>query len=308
MQLERPGQPHQPWRQQPRAPAWNSRRFRTDDARLSPPPFGRIVTTSARPDRTAGCRHAARPGRRAGRTRSAGHRGPARSRPGHGMVLRLLLPVAGPGVHRLAENRRRGVVAVRGLPHGEDDSATRWMKRATRWACSIGSDTSGTPTAAVRPCCTASRHPGRRPGPRCSHPARPRTTPFPRPCGWRPSPSWCATRPGFVTGDTATIDYDAGVRMTPNGLRLAEPARPDAIRGRRGKAAHARPLVRVHPRTGSKVLWASPKNMDHLEIAGRALSVERVAVQARGAAAVRNRDRGKPRWCTSTAGSRATWC
>ena len=79
----------------------------------------------------------------------------------------------------------------------------------------------------------------------------------------------------FVTGDTAAIDYEAGVRMTPNGLRLAEPARPDAIRGRRGKPPHARPLVRVHPRTARKVLWASPKNMDHLEIAGRALSVER---------------------------------
>jgi len=78
----------------------------------------------------------------------------------------------------------------------------------------------------------------------------------------------------FVTGDTATIDYEAGVRMTPNGLRLAEPARPDAARGRRGKAAHARPLVRVHPPTARRVLWASPKNMDHLEIGGRALSVE----------------------------------
>ena len=79
----------------------------------------------------------------------------------------------------------------------------------------------------------------------------------------------------FVTGDTATIDYEAGVRMTPNGLRLAEPARPDAVRGRRGKSPHARPLVRVHPRTARKVLWASPKNMDHLEIEGRALPVER---------------------------------
>ena len=79
----------------------------------------------------------------------------------------------------------------------------------------------------------------------------------------------------FVTGDTATIDYEAGVRMTSNGLRLAEPARPDAARGRRGKAAHARPLVRLHPPTARKVLWASPKNMDHLEVGGRALSVER---------------------------------
>ena len=79
----------------------------------------------------------------------------------------------------------------------------------------------------------------------------------------------------FVTGDTATIDYEAGVRMTPNGLRLAEPARPDAVRGRRGKSAHERPLVRVHPRTARKVLWASPKNMDHLEIGRRVLSVER---------------------------------
>ena len=78
----------------------------------------------------------------------------------------------------------------------------------------------------------------------------------------------------FVTGDTATIDYEAGVRMTPNGLRLAEPARPDAVRGRRGKAAHERPLVRVHPPTARKVLWASPKNMDHLKIGRRALSVE----------------------------------
>jgi len=79
----------------------------------------------------------------------------------------------------------------------------------------------------------------------------------------------------FVTGDTATIDYEAGVRMTPNGLRLAEPARSDAVRGHRGKAAHDRPLVRTHPPTGRRVLWASPKNMDHLEIGGRALSVER---------------------------------
>ena len=78
----------------------------------------------------------------------------------------------------------------------------------------------------------------------------------------------------FVTGDTAAIDYEAGVRMTPNGLRLAEPARLDAERGRRGKAAHDRPLVRVHPRSGRKALWASPKNMDHLKIGGRALSVE----------------------------------
>ena len=79
----------------------------------------------------------------------------------------------------------------------------------------------------------------------------------------------------FVTGDTATIDYEAGVRMTPNGLRLAEPARANAVRGRRGKAAHARPLVRLHPPTARKVLWASPKNIDHLEVGGRALSVER---------------------------------
>ena len=78
----------------------------------------------------------------------------------------------------------------------------------------------------------------------------------------------------FVTGDTATIDYEAGVRMTPNGLRLAETARPDAVRGRRGKAAHERPLVRVHPPTARKVLWASPKNMDHLEIGKRVLPVE----------------------------------
>ena len=78
----------------------------------------------------------------------------------------------------------------------------------------------------------------------------------------------------FVTGDTATIDYEAGVRMSPNGLRLAEPARPDALRGRRGKAAHDRPLVRVHPPTARKVLWASPKNMDHLEIGRQVLSVE----------------------------------
>ena len=78
----------------------------------------------------------------------------------------------------------------------------------------------------------------------------------------------------FVTGDTATIDYEAGVRMTSNGLRLAEPARPDAPRDRRSKGAHERPLVRVHPPTGRKVLWASPKNMDHLEIGRRVLTVE----------------------------------
>ena len=78
----------------------------------------------------------------------------------------------------------------------------------------------------------------------------------------------------FVTGDTATIDYEAGVRMTPNGLRLAEPARPDAPRYRHDTGAHERPLVRVHPPTGRKVLWASPKNMDRLEIGRRVLSVE----------------------------------
>jgi len=78
----------------------------------------------------------------------------------------------------------------------------------------------------------------------------------------------------FVTGDTATIDYEAGVRMTPNGLRLAEPARPDAPRDRRSKGTHERPLVRVHPSTGRKVLWASPKNMDHLESGRRVLTVE----------------------------------
>ena len=78
----------------------------------------------------------------------------------------------------------------------------------------------------------------------------------------------------FVTGDTATIDYEAGVRMTPNGLRLAEPARPDAPRDRCSKGAHQRPLVRVHPPTGRKVLWASPKNVDHLKIGRRELIVE----------------------------------
>jgi len=78
----------------------------------------------------------------------------------------------------------------------------------------------------------------------------------------------------FVTGDTATIDYEAGVRMTPNGLRLAEPARPDALRDRRSNGAHERPLVRVHPPTGRKVLWASPKNLDHLEIGRRVLTGE----------------------------------
>ena len=82
----------------------------------------------------------------------------------------------------------------------------------------------------------------------------------------------------FVTGDTATIDYQAGVRMAPNGLRLAVAAKPCASRDRvgsvKGKGDHARPLVRVHPMTSRKVLWATPKNMDHLEIDGRTLSVE----------------------------------
>ena len=36
----------------------------------------------------------------------------------------------------------------------------------------------------------------------------------------------------FVTGDTATIDYMSGVRMTPNGLRLAQPAFPAIVSGR----------------------------------------------------------------------------
>ena len=82
----------------------------------------------------------------------------------------------------------------------------------------------------------------------------------------------------FVTGDTAAVDYLAGVRMAPNGLRLAVAAKPSTDRGRegsvRGKGDHSRPLVRVHPPTSRKVLWATPKNMDHLEIGGRALPVD----------------------------------
>ena len=82
----------------------------------------------------------------------------------------------------------------------------------------------------------------------------------------------------FVTGDTATIDYRAGARMAPNGLRLAVAVKPHAVREREGsvggKGDHSRPLVRVHPPTSRKVLWATPKNMDHLEIGGHALPVE----------------------------------
>lgn len=80
----------------------------------------------------------------------------------------------------------------------------------------------------------------------------------------------------FVTGDTAAVDYNAGARMAPSGLRLAKACTERGPEGHAtGKGAHARPLVRVHPRTSRKVLWASPKNMDHLEIDGCALSVER---------------------------------
>ena len=78
----------------------------------------------------------------------------------------------------------------------------------------------------------------------------------------------------FVTGDTATMDYEAGVRMNDTGLRLAKVARPDAIRGCRGKVAHHRPLVRTHPPTSRKVLWASPKNMEYLKVEGKPLPVE----------------------------------
>ncbi len=66
--------------------------------------------------------------------------------------------------------------------------------------------------------------------------------------------------------------------MAPNGLRLAVAAKPSTVRGRegsvRGKEDHSRPLVRVHPPTSRKVLWATPKNMDHLEIGGHALPVD----------------------------------
>ena len=80
----------------------------------------------------------------------------------------------------------------------------------------------------------------------------------------------------FVTGDTAAVDYNAGARMAPNGLRLLNACTQAAPQGHAtGKGEHARPLVRTHPKTLCKVLWASPKNMDHLEIDGRALSVER---------------------------------
>ena len=80
----------------------------------------------------------------------------------------------------------------------------------------------------------------------------------------------------FITGDTAAVDYEAGARMAPNGLRLNRACTAPPPEGSvRGKGVHSRPLVRVHPLTSRKVLWASPKNMDHLEIGGRALGVER---------------------------------
>jgi len=80
----------------------------------------------------------------------------------------------------------------------------------------------------------------------------------------------------FVTGDTATIDYEAGARMSQNGLKLVNPCREiDRKNLRPSKGDHARPLVRIHPPTSRKILWASPKNMDHLEVGGCALSVER---------------------------------
>lgn len=96
----------------------------------------------------------------------------------------------------------------------------------------------------------------------------------------------------FVTGDTATIDHLSGVRMAPNGLRLRQPAAPCVVSGRDrpplrvepaderagdyvpGKGDHSRPLVRVHPHTARKVIWATPKNMEYISVRGVALSVE----------------------------------
>ena len=96
----------------------------------------------------------------------------------------------------------------------------------------------------------------------------------------------------FVTGDTATIDYMSGVRMTPNGLRLAQPAFPAIVSGRDrpplkversaeragayvpGKEDHSRPLVRVHPHTGRKVLWQTAKNMEYISVGGVVLEPE----------------------------------
>jgi alpha-ketoglutarate-dependent taurine dioxygenase len=96
----------------------------------------------------------------------------------------------------------------------------------------------------------------------------------------------------FVTGDTATVDYLSGARMAPNGLRLAQPAAPCVVSGRDrpplkvepadaragdyvpGKGDHSRPLVRVHPVSGRKVLWATPKNMETISVGGVELGVE----------------------------------
>ena len=96
----------------------------------------------------------------------------------------------------------------------------------------------------------------------------------------------------FVTGDTATIDYMSGVRMAPNGLRLAQPAFPAIVSGRDrpplkversaeragayvpGKEDHSRPLVRVHPHTGRKVLWQTAKNMEYISVGGVVLEPE----------------------------------
>ena len=86
----------------------------------------------------------------------------------------------------------------------------------------------------------------------------------------------------YCTGDTATVDYLSGLRMDPNGIRLRTPASPCVVTGRdhppltvevaserageivSGKDDHSRPLVRVHPVTGRKCIWATPKNMEYI--------------------------------------------
>ena len=99
----------------------------------------------------------------------------------------------------------------------------------------------------------------------------------------------------FVTGDTATIDYEAGVRMTPNGLRPAL-----------GRACQARCVSRPPRQSGARSTPGARAPADrkkgalgvaeeHGPSANRETGAFGRAVtgQARGVDAIRHRYRGK---------------